>query len=140
MACSDRIFYDMYNDVWNEIKGEKEMTLRLAKRGQAFFSSYPRWISMMNLVKSLSVGDNPLFRAKFHQLIQQMVNPMIREIEHLKQEGRIRKDIDSDLAGYILMGMAEHGAWLVIHENYSEETIRQSLMTILSEGVPVSRF
>ena len=94
---------------------------------------------MMNLVKSLSVGDNPLFRAKFHQLIQQMVNPMIREIEHLKQEGLIRKDIDCALAGYILMGMAEYGAWLVMHENYSEETVRQSLITIFYEGIPISR-
>jgi AcrR family transcriptional regulator len=139
MACADRIFHDMYNDVWNEIKGEKEMALRLAKRGKAFFSSYPQWISMMNLVKSLSVGDNPLFRAKFHQLIQQMVNPMIREIEHLQREGRIRKDIDCALAGYILMGMAEYGAWLVMHENYSEETIIQSFMTIFSEGIPISQ-
>jgi len=138
MACADRIFHDMYNDVWNEIKGEKEMTLRLAKRGKAFFSSYPQWISMMNLVKSLSVGDNPLFRAKFHQLIQQMINPMIREIEHLQREERIRKDIDCALAGYILMGMVEYGAWLVMHENYSEETIRQSLMTILSEGITIN--
>jgi AcrR family transcriptional regulator len=139
MACSDRIFRDMYNDVWNEIKGEKEMDLRLAKRGNAFFSSYPQWISMMNLVKSLSVGDNHSFRAKFYQLIQQMVNPMIREIEHLKREGLIRKDIDCDLAGYILMGMAEYGAWLVMHENYSEETIRKSLMTIFSEGITTKR-
>jgi AcrR family transcriptional regulator len=139
MACSDRIFYDMYNDVWNEIKGEKEMALRLAKREKAFFSSYPQWISMMNLVKSLSVGDNHSFRAKFHQLIQQMINPMIREIEHLKQEGLIRKDIDCDLAGYLLMGMAEYGAWLVMHENYSEETIMQSLMTIFSEGITTRR-
>ncbi|MGO8716745.1 MAG: TetR family transcriptional regulator [Smithella sp.] len=139
MACADRIFHDMYNDVWNEIKEEKKMALRLAKRGKAFFSSYPQWISMMNLVKSLSVGDNPLFRAKFHQLIQQMVNPMIREIEHLQREGRIRKDIDSALAGYILMGMAEYGAWLVRHENYSEETIMQSFMTIFSKGIPISK-
>ena len=114
MACADRIFHDMYNDVWNEIKEEKDMALRLAKRGKTFFSSYPQWISMMNLVKSLSVGDNHSFRAKFYQLIQQMVNPMIREIEHLKQEGLIRKDIDCVLAGYLLMGMAEYGAWLVI--------------------------
>ena len=140
MACADRIFHDMYNDVWNEIKEEKDMALRLAKRGKAFFSSYPQWISMMNLVKNLSVGDNNSFRAKFHQLIQQMVNPMIKEIEHLQQEGRIRKDIDCVLAGYILMGMAEYAAWLVMHENYSEETIRQSLMNIFfSEGITASR-
>ena len=137
MACADRIFHDMYNDVWNEIKEEKDMTLRLTKRGKAFFSSHPQWISMMNLVKNLSVGDNHSFRAKFHQLIQQMVNPMIREIEHLQREGRIRKDINCDLAGYILMGMAEYAAWLVMYENYSEETIMQRLMTIFYEGVTI---
>jgi AcrR family transcriptional regulator len=139
MACADRIFYDMYNDVWNEIKGEKNSAQRLAKRGQAFFSSYPQWVSMMNLVKSLSVGDNPSFRAKFHQLIQQMMNPMIREIKHLQKEGLIRKDIDCDLAGYILMGMAEYGAWLVMNENYSEETIMQNLISILLEGIAITR-
>jgi AcrR family transcriptional regulator len=130
MACADRIFHDMYNDVWNEIKEERDMILRMIKRAKAFFSSYPQWISMMNLVKSLSVGDNPSFRSKFHQLIQQMVNPMVREIELLQQEGRIRKDIDCDLAGYILMGIAEYSAWLVTHENYSEETIMESLTSI----------
>jgi AcrR family transcriptional regulator len=130
MACADRIFHDMYNDVWNEIKEEKDMALRMIKRAKAFFSSYPQWISMMNLVKSLSVGDNPSFRTKFHQLIRQMVNPMIREIELLQQEGRIRQDIDCDLAGYILMGIAEYSAWLVMHENYSEETIMESLTSI----------
>ena len=31
MACADRIFHDMYNDVWNEIKGEKEMDLEVGK-------------------------------------------------------------------------------------------------------------
>ncbi len=133
MACADRIFHHMYDEVWGEIKGEKDMALRLYKRGKAFFATYPRWISMMNLVKSLSVGENLSFKEKFRQLLQQMVNPMIREINQLKQEGRIGKDIDSDLAGYIIMGMAEYSAWLVEHEHYSEESIKKSLNIILSE-------
>ncbi|HVN71972.1 MAG TPA: hypothetical protein VMU10_08120, partial [Desulfomonilia bacterium] len=112
------------------IKGEKDMAIRLAKRGKAFFSSYPQWISMMNLVKSLSVGNNPSFRAKFHGLIQQMVNPNIREIEHLKQDGRMRKDMDSDLAGYVIMGMAEYGARLITHEHYSQDEILNSILSI----------
>jgi hypothetical protein len=37
------------------------------------------------------------------------------------------------------MGMVEYGAWLVMHENYSEETIMQSLMTIFSEGITTRR-
>jgi AcrR family transcriptional regulator/predicted transcriptional regulator len=139
MACADRIFHDMYNDVWNEIKEEKDMVLRMIKRAKAFFSSYPQWISMMNLVKSLAVGDKPSFRTKFHQLIQQMVNPMVREIELLQQEGRIRKDIDCDLAGYILMGIAEYSAWLVIHENYSEETLMEYLISIFAQNVSLHK-
>ncbi len=135
MACADRIFRHMYDEVWIEIKGEKDMSQRLAKRGKAFLSSYPQWISMMNLVKSLSVGDNPSFRVKFHQLIQQMVNPLSREIDHLKRIGRTRKDLDSDLAGYILMGMAEYGAWLVTHEHYSEDDILGSINAVLVERV-----
>jgi AcrR family transcriptional regulator len=133
MACADRIFRHMYDEVWGEIKGEKDMALRLFKRGKAFFATYPQWISMMNLVKSLSVGENPSFKEKFRQLLQQMVNPMIREINQLKQEGRIRKGIDSDMAGYILMGMIEYGAWLMTHEHYSQEEIVNSINSIVNE-------
>ena len=49
----------------------------------------------MNLVKRLLVGDNPAFRARFYQLIQQTVNPIIREVEHLKRE----KDVSEKTSG-----------------------------------------
>jgi len=137
MACADRTFHNLYDQIRAEIKEEKDAALRMIKRGKVFFSLYPQWISMMNLMRSLSVGDNPSFRTKFNQIIWQMVKPSIREIENLKQEERIRKDIDSDLAGFILMGMCEYGAWLIQHENYSEVTIMESLTSILYEGVIV---
>lgn len=137
MACADRVFHNLYDHIRAESREEKDAALRLIKRGKVFFSLYPQWISMMNLMRSLSVGDNPSFRTKFNQLIWQMVKPTIREIENLKQEERIRKDIDSDLAGFILMGMCEYGTWLIQHENYSEVTIMESLTSILYEGVIV---
>ena len=138
IACADRAFHNLHDYVRAEIREEKDAALRLIKRGKVFFSLYPQWIPMMNLLRSLSVGDNPAFRTKFNQLIGQMVRPTIREIENLKQEGRIRKDIDSDLAGFILVGMCEYGAWLIQNENYSEVTIMESLTSILYEGVIVS--
>ena len=137
MACADRVFHNLYDHIRAESGEEIDAALRLIKRGKVFFFMYPQWISMMNIIRSLSVGDNPSFRTKFNQLIWQMVKPTIREIENLKQEGRIRKDIDSNLAGFILMGMCEYGAWLIQHENYSEVTIMQSLTSILYEGVIV---
>jgi len=138
MACSDRIFHDMYNHIWNEIKDERDTVLRMAKRAIAFFSSYPQWISMMNLMRGLSVGKNPSFREKFNQLIKLMINPITQDIEHLKQEGYLSKDVDSDLTGFILMGAVEYGAWLMQHEHYSEATIIEALNTYLYKGVITS--
>lgn len=135
MACADRIFRGMYNDVWNEIKGEKDMARRLSRRGKAFFSSFTKWIDMMNLVRSLSVGDNPSFKEKFRQLVRQMVNPMIKEIDQLKEEGRVRKEIDSSLAAHILIGMAEYGAQLSIQEGLSAEKVLSYNASIMRNGV-----
>jgi AcrR family transcriptional regulator len=135
MACADRVFRRMYDDVWNEIKEEKDMNRRISRRGKAFFSSYTKWIDMMNLVRSLSVGDNPSFKEKFRQLVRQIVNPMIREIEHLKHEGRIRKEVDSSLAAYMLMGIAEYGAQLTTQGSSRAEEMLSSITVILEKGV-----
>ena len=137
MACADTLFHDIYNHVRNEIREEKDAALRLIKRGKAFFSVYPQWVSMMNLVRGLSVGKNSSHREKFFQLMKLIVKPSIREVEILKQEGRMRSDIPSELAGFLLMGMLEYGAWLIQHENYSEISIMESLTSMTYEGVLV---
>ena len=136
MACADRIFHGMYDTVWNEIKGEKDMAARMLKRGKAFFSSFPRWIDMMDLVRSLSVGDdNPSFKEKFKGLLWQMVDPMIREIEHLKQEGYARKEVDSTLVAYILLGSAEYGTRLFLKEGRSSEEMFSYMATLFARGL-----
>jgi len=138
MACADRIFFHIWDEVSSEIKGETDLFLRSSKRMKAFFSSsyYTRWISMMNLVKGLSVGDNPSFKAKFHQVIMQIVvDPNMREIEALMQEGRFRKDIDSELASFILMGMARYGAQLASQGHDSAEDITSTITTIWNYGL-----
>jgi AcrR family transcriptional regulator/predicted DNA-binding transcriptional regulator AlpA len=137
MSCADTIFRDIYHHVRNEIREEKDAALRLIKRGKAFFSVYPQWVSMMNLVRGLSVGANPTYREKFYQLMKLIVKPSIREIEILQHEGRMRSDIPSELAGFLLMGMTEYGAWLIHHEKYSEVTIMEALTAITYEGVIV---
>ena len=135
MDCADRIFYDMYNHVWQEIREEKDMWERLRKRGRAFIASYPQWISMMNLVRSLSVGDNPAFREKFHQLLRQMIFPIIREVEQLQREGRFKQDIDSAVAGYILMGMSEYGAALINRGTHTPHEVINCIGQLMQQGV-----
>jgi AcrR family transcriptional regulator len=135
MVCADRIFHGLYDTIWTEIKGEKDMAQRLSRRVKAFFSSFSRWINMMNLLRSLSIGDNPSFKEKFQQLVKQLVNPMIHEIEHLKQEGRVRKEVDGTLAAYILMGVSEYGAQYSVQEGLSADNMLSYIDFILEKGI-----
>jgi AcrR family transcriptional regulator len=133
--CADKIFHDMYNHVWQNIKEESDMLKRLWKRINAFFDSYPQWVVMMDLVRSLSVNENPVFKKKLFQLLRQIINPIIREIEQLRQEGRFRNDLDSAVSGYVFAGMIEYGASLINRKIYSKKKIIDYLDKILQHGI-----
>jgi AcrR family transcriptional regulator len=135
IECANKIFHDMYNHVWQNIKEEPDMLKRLWKRIYAFFDSYPQWIVMMNLVRSLSVSENPTLKKKLFQLLRQMLNPIIRELEQLRQEGRFRKDLDSEVAGYVFMGIVEFGAYLINKNIYSRKKVTEYIDKILQHGV-----
>lgn len=135
MACADRIFHDMFNSVWQEIREERDRFKRIEKRSRAFYAAYPKWIEMMNLVRSLAVGENQAFKEKFRELLHQMIYPMVRELETLKQEGRLRKEIDTTLAGYYLMGLGEYGAALINQGAYSSEEFLKVIIDIIQYGL-----
>lgn len=88
---------------------------------------------MMNLVKNLSVGENPNFKDRFQHLIQSMVKPMANEIEQMKREGHIKSKIDGVLAGYILLGMAEYGALYTKQENYPENDLVKIMISFFTK-------
>jgi AcrR family transcriptional regulator len=135
MECADRIFHDMFNSVWQEIRDEKDMLKRIAKRAQAFYTAYPKWIEMMDLVRSLAVGENQGFKEKFRELLHQMIHPMTREIESLKKEGRVRQEIDATLAGYYLMGLGEYAASLINQGAYSSEEVLDFVINLIQCGL-----
>ncbi|HEY9160420.1 MAG TPA: TetR family transcriptional regulator [Desulfomonilia bacterium] len=135
IACADRIFHEMYRDVWQEIRNEKDMMRRFRKRAIAYFSSYPRWVVMMNLLRSNAVGDNPVFKEKFRQVISEIVGPITQDIERMQKLGEVRDDIDINLAGYIVMGMSEYAAALIHQGVFSESEIIENLEIIFWSGL-----
>lgn len=135
IECADKIFHDMYNHVWQKIKEEPDMLKRLWKRIYAFIDSYPKWVVMMDLVRSLSVSENPVFKRKLFQLLRIMIHPIIGEIEKLMQEGRFRNDLDSTVSGYALAGMIDYGASLINRKVYSRKEITDYLDNILQHGI-----
>jgi len=135
IECANKIFHDMYNHVWQNIKEEPDILKRLWKRIYAFFDSYPQWVVMMNLVRGLSVSENLVLKKKLFQLLRQMINPVIREFEQLRQEGRFRKDLDSEVAGYVFMGIVEFGAYLINKKMYSRKKVAEYIDIILQHGV-----
>lgn len=135
IECANRIFHDMYKHVWQSIKEEKDMFKRIWKRIHAFNDSYPQWALMMDLIRSLSVSENQVFRKKLYQLLRQMLDPVTREVEQLRKDGRFRKDLDSSVAGYVLMGMIEFGSFLIQNKMYSRQKVNEYLDQILKYGI-----
>jgi len=139
IQCADSIFYEMYRHVWQEIKNERDRTRRLFKRGEAFFESYPKWIDMMNLIRHASVGDNPFFKKKFRAILDQIIKPIAHDIEILKKEGKIDKNLDCLGAAYMLMGMMEYAAWLAYNSTFKAENISVALQDIINNGLGIKK-
>ena len=134
MECADRVFHDLYQDVWQRLRDEKDSISRAAARTSAFFASYPKWITMMNLVRGLSVG-NPAFNEKFKKLLKQMIGPIAKEYELYNREGTYARNIDSMMYGYFTMGMAEYGALLISNGLTTEQEVRDYMNRIITHGI-----
>jgi AcrR family transcriptional regulator/predicted DNA-binding transcriptional regulator AlpA len=135
MECTDRIFHDMYNHVWQEIRAERDMQERLRKRARAFFDSFPQWISMMNLVRGLAVGENPAFQEKFRQVLRQMIDPIVREVRQLQGKGLAWESIDAPVAGFLMMGMVEQGATLIQRGTNSPQDVISAIERLMQQGL-----
>jgi len=135
IACADRIFHAMYAHVWHEIEMEQDMMERFRKRARAFLASYPQWLDMMNLIRGLSLSEDPLFKAKFDKVLDEIINPIIRDIDRMQSEGKVRKEINTTLAGYIVMGMGEFAAELARTGICSDEEVIDSLEAIFRAGL-----
>lgn len=135
IECADIVFHNMYNNVWQEIKDEKNIIERSKKRARAYMDSFPKWVTMMNLVRSLSVGNNPTFREKFKNLLNQMISPISKDYERFKNESDIDRKIDSTIAGYFIMGMAESGAMLIERGVCTEDEVINYITTIILQGL-----
>ncbi len=139
IECADKIFYDMYDNVWQEIKDEKDMRKRLAKRTGAFVESYPKWIDMMNLMRGASIGNNPAFTEKLHRVMKQIIGPISRDVERGIQQGIFRK-VDTVSVGYMLMGIAEYITYLYYQNKQNKskvdaEKIFSVVQDILTNGL-----
>ena len=134
MESADRVFHDMYREVWQKIRDEKDLGKRASIRTSAFFASYPKWITMMNLVRGLSVG-NPAVKEKLKKLLDQMISPIAKEYKMFNREGNFARNIDSTMYGYFVMGMAEYGALLISRGVTTEQEVNEYFDRIVTRGL-----
>jgi AcrR family transcriptional regulator len=106
MACAERIFHQLYADVWPAISRAKVPEERLRARWNAFVKSFAVWASMMNLVRGLAVGD-PAFRREYLRLVDLIVAPIARELAAFTAASR---GDDADFLAYVAMGISEAGS------------------------------
>lgn len=132
--CAERLFYDLYEDVWQEVKDEKNMVLRLRKRAWSFLVTYPRWADAMNLLRGASVSPNQAFSLKYRKIMQQITNPLVREIQKGVEQGIIRP-INPTLAAHLLLGVVDYCGYLHQLGRFNEITLFNAINGFLLHGI-----
>jgi AcrR family transcriptional regulator len=130
MACAERVFHQLYADVWPVISQTRPPGARLRARWHAFVESFAGWVPMMDLVRGLAIG-NPTFREEYLRLTATIVVPIARELSMLGAERRA--DRDTDFLSYVVMGMAEAGARAVNEGRHDAESAWRYLEPVLAE-------
>ncbi len=130
MACAERVFHQLYADVWPAITQTRRPGERLGARWRAFVASFADWAPMMDLVRGLAIG-NPMFREEYLRLTDMIVAPIARELSRLDADQRA--DIDFELLSYVVMGMAEAGARAVNEGRHDAESAWRYLEPVLAE-------
>ncbi len=131
MECADHIFHQMFNHVWENIRREKDVIVRLRKRTEAFMEVYPTWRDMMNQLRGIAVKDHPDFMEKYKSSVSYIVKYTIKDIETAVAQGRMKK-MNTEILGYGLTGVAEYVAELhYLFGKYSQEEILDQVSMIL---------
>ncbi|RJP34042.1 MAG: MerR family transcriptional regulator [Actinobacteria bacterium] len=131
IECTDYIFHQMFNQVWDSIRQEEDIIQRLIKRADAFFDAYPKWRDMMNQLRGIAVADNPAFMEKYKESLDYIVRPVIRDVERAVDRG-ILQEMNPEIIGFALMGFAEYTAELHwIFGKYDKQEVIDQVKKIL---------
>jgi len=133
--CVDRVFQEMFAGVWEEIKGEKNPVERIRKRGEAVLKSYPQFIEMMSVVKSVE-EDEPGLETKKREIYKSIVETVKRDLEHATEAGLLQV-ADIEVAAYLLVGFLESALLLMtMNNNYSVDQILQVVNELIFNSQP----
>ena len=116
--CADRIFENIDSEIKLLDKVTDSMQ-RLWNRALFFARSYRHMINMLNLARGASVKDDPRFRDKLDQVMQNLMGPIKVDVEKAITDGKISLK-DSMLIAYLLMGGVEYSFYY--NERYQENT------------------
>ena len=130
MACAERVFHQLYADVWPAISQTRKPGERLRARWHAFAVSFADWAPMMDLVRGLAIG-NPTFGAEYLRLTGTMVAPIARVLSSLAADQR--GGFEFALLSYVVMGMAEAGARAVHEGRHDADSGWHHLEPVLAE-------
>ncbi len=133
LECADYIFHQIFDEVWDSIRQEKEVIPRLIKRGDVFIDAYPKWRDMMNQLRGIATSNNPAFVEKYRESLNYIVQPVIRDIKKAVEQGKMKETVDPEVMGFAFMGIGEYVAELYhIFGKYDKQEILDQVQQIMN--------
>jgi len=109
IECVDQVFQAMFQDVWEEIKHERNPLRRLRKRFEVVIKYHPQFIDMLYVLR-MAVEDNPALELRRKEIYTSILETIKGDIMRAMEQGILYStgaEIDPDLLSYFLMSFLE---------------------------------
>ncbi len=118
-----------------EVLKEEDLEKRIQKRLQIFFKYFPTFSGILNLAKSIAVGENTHLSKKAIKAFKIVTQPVKKDLEEAQQKGYNLK-IDPELASYMALGAAETLAYrLSLDSRYTLKQAQEAAMKLFRHGI-----
>jgi AcrR family transcriptional regulator len=133
--CAESIFYDIAKDD-PTVRDETDGLKRLWNRSIALTRTTRHIFDMLNLARGASIREDPAYKGKLEQIMQNFVEPIKADVEIAIAQGSIRP-MDSTLIAHLLIGATEYAVYYEIDKNLDPEKVVLKGWTIVFGGIGV---
>lgn len=111
IECADRIFLNI-DKKFNELENVHDIIQKFRMRAVLFIKTSRHFIEMLHIARGTFSSSSPRHRVKIRKIMQNLINPLIDDLNDGIQRGLIR-NLDTTVIAHMLLGAVEYGSYLL---------------------------
>lgn len=118
IECADKVFLNI-DRKFNELEHVQDIAERFRMRAVLFIKTSRHFIEMLHIARGTFSSSTPRHRVKIRKIMQNLINPLIHDLNEGVLRGLIR-NLDTTVIAHMLMGAVEYGSYYLEGRNDDE--------------------